>query len=106
MQMSNHEIHEKFTLLSPAFFADPYPFYHRLQATDPVHWSNLLQSWIVTRYNDVIVGLRDPRLSVRRDNTYFGMLPEGVQEELQPLRRFYSLWLMLIHLITPEFEEL
>ena len=30
---------------------DPYPFYHRLQESDPVHWSNL-GFWVVTRFED------------------------------------------------------
>ena len=30
-----------FNPLSPAFHADPYPFYRRLRETDPVHLSAL-----------------------------------------------------------------
>ena len=33
-------------LLSPAFFADPYPTYHSLRAADPVMWDETLRSWI------------------------------------------------------------
>lgn len=82
------------SLLSPAFFADPYPFYHWLRVNAPVYWNETLKAWIVTCYNDVASGLRNPYLSAKRDDTYLNMLPKSAQEELQPLRRFYSLWLM------------
>ena len=39
--------------LSPEFFASPYPFYDELRRKDPVHWSDRLGSWILTRYEDV-----------------------------------------------------
>lgn len=46
-------------LTSPAFYADPYPVYHQLQTLDPVHWSAALGGWVLTRYDDVLVTLRD-----------------------------------------------
>ena len=49
-----------FNPLSPAFHADPYPFYRRLRETDPVHLS-ALGLWILTRYQDCVMSLRDPR---------------------------------------------
>ncbi|MGH3134589.1 MAG: cytochrome P450, partial [Gaiellaceae bacterium] len=44
----------------PAFLADPYPSYHRLRDTDPVHWHES-GFWLVTRYSDAVAMLRDPR---------------------------------------------
>ena len=51
-----------FNPMDPAFVADPYPMYHRLRAEDPVHHSPL-GFWILTRYDDVVAALRDPRLA-------------------------------------------
>jgi cytochrome P450 len=51
----------QFNPMDPAFVADPYPTYHRLRAEDPVHHSPL-GFWVLTRYSDVMVMLRDPRL--------------------------------------------
>jgi cytochrome P450 len=51
-----------FNPMDPAFVADPYPTYHRLRAEDPVHHSPL-GFWILTRYDDVAMALRDPRLA-------------------------------------------
>jgi cytochrome P450 len=51
-----------FNPMDPAFVADPYPTYHRLRAEDPVHHSPL-GFWVLTRYEDVMAALRDPRLA-------------------------------------------
>jgi cytochrome P450 len=49
-----------FNPMDPEFLADPYPTYHRLRAEDPVHHSRL-DFWVLTRYEDVVAVLRDPR---------------------------------------------
>jgi cytochrome P450 len=41
-------------LVSPAFLADPYETLRRLREDDPVHWSDSVGGWIVTRYDDVL----------------------------------------------------
>ena len=46
--------------LLPEFHANPYPFYRRLREQDPVHASPL-GAWILTRYDDAVMVLRDPR---------------------------------------------
>jgi len=52
----------QFNPMDPEFVADPYPTYHRLRAEDPVHHSPL-GFWVLTRYDDVVAALRDPRLA-------------------------------------------
>lgn len=37
-----------------------YPFYARIREEEPVFWSERLQRWILTRYDDVLDGYRDP----------------------------------------------
>jgi cytochrome P450 len=49
-----------FNPMEPEFVANPYPTYHRLRAEDPVHYSPL-GFWVLTRYEDVVASLRDPR---------------------------------------------
>ena len=51
-----------FNPMDPEFLADPYPTYHRLRIEDPVHQSPL-GFWVLTRYEDVVAALRDPRLA-------------------------------------------
>ncbi|WP_327249666.1 cytochrome P450 family protein [Streptomyces sp. NBC_01320] len=50
----------------PAFVADPYPLYRQLREDGPVRRAVIaggLEAWLVTRYEDGIVALSDPRLS-------------------------------------------
>jgi cytochrome P450 len=49
-----------FNPMDAEFVADPYPTYRRLRAEDPVHHSPL-GFWVLTRYEDVVAVLRDPR---------------------------------------------
>lgn len=55
-------------LLSPAFKADPHPFYARLRHEAPVfpisvHVPSKRTGWLVTRYADAVNVLKDPRLA-------------------------------------------
>jgi cytochrome P450 len=48
----------------PSFKADPYPFYARLRAEQPIHRGTLPDgrpAWLVTRYDDAVSVLHDPR---------------------------------------------
>lgn len=52
-------------LSSAAFKADPFPFYARLRNESPVHpvmMPGKQRAWLITRYDDVVAALRDPRL--------------------------------------------
>ena len=46
-------------MYDPELLANPYPFYHRLQDEDPVHWDPFLHAWVVTRYDDVTTVLKN-----------------------------------------------
>ena len=41
--------------------ADPYPLYHELRRTRPVHRAEL-GMWVLSRYDDCWAAMRDPRL--------------------------------------------
>jgi cytochrome P450 len=45
---------------------DPYPVYRRLREDDPVHYSNVVRAWVLTRHRDVALALNDPRFSSDR----------------------------------------
>lgn len=47
--------------LTPEGRSDPYPRYHQLRETEPVHYSPELEAWFVSRYADVAAIVRDPR---------------------------------------------
>ena len=53
-------------IASPAFKANPYPFYARLRAEAPMHRVTLPDgqtAWLITRYDDVAAALKDERLA-------------------------------------------
>ena len=49
----------EFALDDPAVIADPYPFYARLRDEAPVQHLPRHRVWVVSRYDDVLVALRD-----------------------------------------------
>ena len=68
-------------LLAPSTMQDPHSYFAWLRETDPVHWDAGVRAWIVTSYDGVATGLRDPRLSSRRATSYLGGADAGSQED-------------------------
>lgn len=48
-----------FNPLDPDTLQDPYPAYRRLRDHEPVYWHEQLQSWVLTRFADCTLVLRD-----------------------------------------------
>lgn len=51
----------EFNPLLPEFRLNPYPMYQRLREEDPVHQSMIPRTWVLSRYADVLLVLRDAR---------------------------------------------
>ncbi|MEV6181217.1 cytochrome P450 [Streptomyces sp. NPDC052015] len=73
----------------PAFVADPFPLYRQLRQDGPVRRAVIaggLDAWLVTRYEDGLAALSDPRLSsdVRdaSDPRLMEQLPETERESM------------------------
>lgn len=47
-------------LLAPDVIANPYLYFARLRETDPVHWNELHETWVITRYDDFVWVTRQP----------------------------------------------
>jgi len=60
----------EFDPLEEGFVEWPYDQYRRLRAEAPVHRSELLHGWVVTRYADVDMMLRDPAISVEIEKAH------------------------------------
>jgi pimeloyl-[acyl-carrier protein] synthase len=84
---------EDYTRLFEGRLSNPYPFYDRLRTEDPVHWSERFGSWLLTRYADVSMTLRDARLSANRTGVFMKQLPEGMSQSLEPLRDHLATWM-------------
>jgi cytochrome P450 len=93
-------------LLSAEFLTDPYPFYHRLRAEEPVHWSDVWNGWVLTRYDDVVFALRDSACfsNVGRLDLFLGQLPQLAEVELKPLKNHFSR--AITHLDPPDHTRL
>ena len=46
-------------LVSPEFVKNPYPLLHELRTQEPVYWSEAVGAWLLTRYDDVLVTMKD-----------------------------------------------
>jgi pimeloyl-[acyl-carrier protein] synthase len=55
-----------FDLFSPEALDNPYALYKQMRNVDPVHYSESLGYWLLTRYQDVEAALKDTRLSADR----------------------------------------
>lgn len=51
----------RFNPLTGTHLEDPYPFYARAQEEHPVFFSSTLGAWVITRYDDCLFVLKDPR---------------------------------------------
>jgi cytochrome P450 len=51
-----------YTFADPKVMQDPYPYYERLRAEDPVHYDEGIQTWLVTRHDDILTVARNPEV--------------------------------------------
>ena len=79
-----------FNPLLPAVRTNPYPTYEALREEEPVYWSELMQAWLLTAYDDVVAVLRDHgRFSSDRTraNNRFIQAMEAQRQQSTPLSR-------------------
>lgn len=77
----------------PGMRADPYPYYHRLRSADPVHRSPF-GYWVLSRYRDVDVILRDPRGGSDFPHNGAWARHRGGQDS--PIVRSTTLWMIML----------
>jgi len=79
-----------FNPFDPQLVREPYPVYKALRENDPVHWSQFMEVWVLTRYDDCLAVLRDhARFSSERTRATnrFVQQMEAVREQSGPLGR-------------------
>ena len=76
---------------TPGFIADPYPFYHRLRATDPMHLAPL-GFHVASRHGDVSTILRDKRFG----KDFIGRITRRSGPRIldEPVYRSMSHWML------------
>jgi cytochrome P450 PksS len=93
-------------LASPQFKANPYPFYARLRAEAPVHRVNLPTgeaAWLITRYDDVAMVLKDERFVKDSSNA---MTPEQIARQPWIRKVFKTLKRNLLNQDPPDHPRL
>ncbi|MFI8294257.1 hypothetical protein ACIGBL_34725 [Streptomyces sp. NPDC085614] len=78
---------------APGFNEDPFPVWAYMREKAPIHWWEPVQGWIVTRYDDVLTTLTDPRFSV--EFRFYGPahLPDEQPTPHQRLTKYGIFWL-------------
>src|SRR5215212_10259773 len=103
MSVDEKEFAAQSPLLSEQIFSNPYPIYHALRSFDPVHWEPTLNTWVLTRYADVLGALRDPRFGADR-------MPDPDQLAAWGIQEFESLFAsvkdMMLFLDPPDHTRL
>jgi len=82
-------------LLSPELTEDPFAYFARLRAEDPVHWAEANKAWLLTRYDDVVAAYADPRLSSDRVRPLLGVLPPQRRAEYGPMLETIGHWMVV-----------
>jgi cytochrome P450 PksS len=93
-------------IASPEFKADPYPFYARLRADAPVYRVTLPTreiAWLVTRYDDVAMVLRDERFVKDASNA---MTPQQFARQPWFRKAFKSLKRNMLNVDPPDHPRL
>ena len=78
----------------PAYLADPFPLYRRMQDEDPAHWSPRIKSWVLTRYEDVKRVCLDREMSSDRLRPFFASMPGTEAAKIGDIIRYLSLWMV------------
>jgi len=79
---------ERFDPFLPEIHANPYPFYASLRDEDPIHWgmpfiASQPGAWYVSRYDDVVGILKDPRFVKNLRTVYPPEALPPVPEEIR-----------------------
>jgi cytochrome P450 len=87
-------------LATPAYQAfcrveldQPYELLDELRSVAPVHWSPILQAWVITSYEDVVAALRHPQLGSDRSEINARGIPDDLHPGYEPLIAHICNWL-------------
>jgi cytochrome P450 len=77
----------EFNPFAPGMLANPYDMYRALREHDPIHRSEMMESWVLTRYDDIDKVLTDNRFSAdrQRARTRFAQMMEEQREQYGPM---------------------
>ena len=79
----------EFNPFAPGMLANPYPMYNVMRQYAPIHWSTLMETWVLSRYEDADFVLTDPRFSADRTRAHnrFAQMAAEQQQQFGPIGR-------------------
>ncbi len=79
-------------LVAPDLVDDPYPTYKRLREEAPVFWSDRVNGWVLTRYDDVTATFNDHAhfKNSGRFEPVFDAVDSAHRPEFAPMRKHYQ----------------
>ncbi|MFF5028794.1 cytochrome P450 [Streptomyces collinus] len=92
-------------LLDDALVADPFPYFAELRAHDPVHWSPVHRSWLVTAYDHVTACFTEPAVSADRITPMLERTPRHLLGE-EAARAFEIMAGWMVFVDPPEHRRL
>src|SRR4029450_6349099 len=77
----------EFNPFAPGMLANPYEMYRAMRENDPIHRSEMMESWVLSRYDDIDAVLMDSRFSADRNRaqTRFAQMIREQQAEYGPM---------------------
>src|SRR5579862_9049805 len=90
-------------LVAKEFMEDPYPVLRQLREEDPVHWSDSIGGWILTRYDDMLTTFKGTSIysNEGRLAKAVAYLPPELRAELKTFEDHYG-HKSLIHSDPPD----
>jgi cytochrome P450 len=82
-------------LLAEQVNSDPYPYFAALREHDPVHYSERHRAWLVTRYDDVVAGMKDLRLSSDRVRPLLEAMTPEKRATAGPVMELITGWMVV-----------
>jgi cytochrome P450 len=85
-----------------SIFDDPYPIYQVLRETAPICWSNLQQTWVIARHQDIVDGLKSGKVTAKDEASRQIYSPWNSVNQ----QKFFYGWLMYQKpLIIPQIKK-
>lgn len=76
----------------PEVIANPFPIFAQMREHSPIHYSEILGGWVLTRYDDVRLAISDRRFSADRIRPFFERLPKEKRDRFAPLADSIGRW--------------
>jgi hypothetical protein len=83
----------RYNFFTPEAMENSHSLLNQIRTEDPVHWSDQLGGWLLTRYADVHMALKDPRFVVATGTGRLDAMPEEARKQIRPLRDSIRLWM-------------